>query len=254
MLPENMIKRKSYFVKAAIDMIQKSGLESLSARTVAKAAGFNGASIYTYFQNMDHLVALACVYYIQDYIRDLGERLPKAESWLERDLLIQEMFFKYALKAPDIYCKVYYPTVNEPWVHTLHKEFYEMFPEYYFPEDNFLHEFITLDHKEDNYQRNMFMLLRAEKEGSIRSGSAPYIYAIHEAIPYHILHRKNVMEQFDLNSVYRYVLKCMLGGIYYYVTAPYQKLLNQKMEEYDTIAIMPPSGEEKQPSPERAPG
>lgn len=232
MLAENLIKRKSYFVQAAIDMIRETGLDSLSARTVARAAGFNGASVYTYFENMDHLVALACVYYIQDYVHDMLEALPQADSWLERDMVLQNLFLKHALAAPNIYCKVYYPAVDAPWGHTLHKEFYEMFPQYFPSSDNIMSDFIVMDNASDNYHRNMYFLTRAEEEGSIKKGGISPIYELHEALTYHALHR-SLFGQEDLDVRRRNTMKTLLTGIYYFVTEPYRDLVEDRLKAYE---------------------
>lgn len=237
MLTENQIKRKSYFVKEAIEMIKEKGLYSLSARTVAKAAGFNGASIYTYFENMDHLTALACVYFIQDYVHELMEQSAKSDSWLERNMLISELFLKYSMKQPDIYSRVFFPSSKEPWIHTLHKEFYEMFPGNNLMTDNALAEFVVLDNAEENYLRNMFILTRAEAEGSIKKGSIPYISELQESLQYYTLKNYDMQEIKNPDEFYRKILKCMLTGIYYYITDEYRGLADKRLKYYEEITL-----------------
>lgn len=50
------IRTMRYFIDATTEIIESSSLESLSIRKVGDIAGYNSATIYNYFDNLEHLV------------------------------------------------------------------------------------------------------------------------------------------------------------------------------------------------------
>lgn len=237
MLTENQIKRKSYFVKEAIKMISESGFEKLSARTVSKAAGFNTSSIYTYFVNMEHLIALACIYFTQDYADELLKKYKETDSWLEVYLLMWELFFKHSFKEPTIYFKVFCPSTREPWDNSLYKEYYQMFPEHYPPHDNPLSKFVSMENTERSYYRGKYLLTRAMDEGSIKPEAVEFILEIHRAYVYCILHDFNTSDMYELTMLYRKILKYIVLCMYFYVEDNYKSMLDNKLRLYETITL-----------------
>lgn len=56
------IRRKrteNYFIEALCDIIRNEGMEAATIRNVADKAGYNSATIYTYFSNFSHLLLKA---------------------------------------------------------------------------------------------------------------------------------------------------------------------------------------------------
>ncbi len=48
----------TYFIDATNEIIENEGIESVTIRKVANLAGYNSATIYNYFENLDHLIFL----------------------------------------------------------------------------------------------------------------------------------------------------------------------------------------------------
>ena len=44
-----------YFIEATQELILKEGLENLSIKKIAEKAGYNSATIYNYFENLEVL-------------------------------------------------------------------------------------------------------------------------------------------------------------------------------------------------------
>ena len=42
-----------YFINATIDIVSESGIDSVTLRSVAEKAGYNSATLYNYFENID---------------------------------------------------------------------------------------------------------------------------------------------------------------------------------------------------------
>lgn len=61
-MEEMNIKKKRvmmYFIEATQELILKEGLENLSIKKIAEKAGYNSATIYNYFENLE---VLNCMY------------------------------------------------------------------------------------------------------------------------------------------------------------------------------------------------
>ncbi|EHI79549.1 hypothetical protein HMPREF9093_00189 [Fusobacterium sp. oral taxon 370 str. F0437] len=57
-MEEMNIKKKRvmmYFIEASQELILKEGLENLSIKKIAEKAGYNSATIYNYFENLEVL-------------------------------------------------------------------------------------------------------------------------------------------------------------------------------------------------------
>ncbi|MDR1061462.1 MAG: TetR/AcrR family transcriptional regulator, partial [Clostridiales bacterium] len=68
-----------YFIDAARDIIKKEGTKAATIRSVADLAGYTSATLYNYFDNLNHIIALATMNYLDAYA---GET-PKAVSGLK---------------------------------------------------------------------------------------------------------------------------------------------------------------------------
>lgn len=56
------LKRKRimiYFIEAAEKLIRQNGIENLSIRKIATEAGYNSATIYNYFNDLEQLTMFA---------------------------------------------------------------------------------------------------------------------------------------------------------------------------------------------------
>ena len=238
MLTPNQIRRKSYFVTEAIRIIDEEGLESLSARAVSKAAGFNPASIYTYFAGMEHLTALACVHYTQGYLAEFSRAAGEAGTWLERYLLMEELYLKHAFRDPARFSKVFYPNSDEPWADSLFQEFYEMFPDQgLLREDNPLAGFFMVSTSRMSHERGIYLLSRAAEEGSLDRDAVEYVLTVDISNSYFILYDSKWDTEEERTAAYRRTLKFHIMSLYHYVAAPYRPMLDGKLRYYETLSL-----------------
>jgi AcrR family transcriptional regulator len=92
----------SYFIEAAANIIEEEGIQGITTRKVADLAGYNVATVYNYFKNLDHLIFFASLKFIKDYVLNLSSYTKYASNALEKSILIWECFCKYSFKKPDI--------------------------------------------------------------------------------------------------------------------------------------------------------
>ena len=110
MRKELNIKQKRvmiYFITAAKELIESEGVEKLTVRKAAAAAGYNSATLYNYFEDMEELVIFASMGYLKQYIVDLENTLEDSMNALERYRTIYKVYGKYKKKLKNV-ISIYY--------------------------------------------------------------------------------------------------------------------------------------------------
>lgn len=126
------LKRKRimiYFVEAARKLIQTEGVDGLSIRKIASEAGYNSATIYNYFQNLEHLTLFGSVCYMRDYVVKLSGAMNPDMNALERYRTIYRCFNDVAFEYPDIFHNLFFGRYSSMLGDVLHTYYYELFPE-----------------------------------------------------------------------------------------------------------------------------
>lgn len=120
------LRTMSYFIDGAKEIIDTEGIEAVSVRKVSKLAGYNPATFYNYFDNIDYLVGFAAIKYLRDYHYSLYEveKIPDAEK---KFLAIWEKFAIYSFKQPKIYRALFFNTPKLSICQLL-EQYYLMFP------------------------------------------------------------------------------------------------------------------------------
>lgn len=172
----------TYFIDATNEIIENEGIESVTIRKVANLAGYNSATIYNYFENLDHLIFFAAMRYVKDYALALPDYLEDANNALDKFLKIWECFCHYSYKDPEIYYAIFFANLDknlEDYV----MEYYKFFPE------DLGHQkagVSTMLLKHNIYERGMTTIRECVKEGYIREEDAESLNEmatlIHEGI------------------------------------------------------------------------
>ncbi len=158
------IQRKrtmTFFIDAAREIIEKEGIKGISIRKVADKAGFNSATLYNYFENLDHLIFLAAMRYIKDYVQALPEYIKEAKNSFEKFLMIWECFCKYSFKSPEIYYSIFFAHLDNNFENYV-IQYYNLFPE---DLENLTEDLSTMLLRHNIYRRNMITLKDCIKEG-----------------------------------------------------------------------------------------
>lgn len=142
----------SYFINAADEIIREEGIESVTIRRVSDMAGFNSATLYNYFENLDHLLFLASMKTVQEYPQQVLEYIKDADNIVEKNLLIWECFCKLSFKRPKIYYRVFFPKLNRSTDKYV-KEYYKVYPKDEIKLDGVIPDFLqATDLNLRNYQ------------------------------------------------------------------------------------------------------
>jgi AcrR family transcriptional regulator len=158
----------NYFINAADELINEIGIENVTIRNIAKRAGYNSATIYNYFENLDHLIFFGAFKNIKDYALSLNQYLTDADNAMDRFLKVWECFCNYAYLKPNIYNAIFFSKLS--------RNIEEYITEYYsiFPEDLGIHHdtISTMLLKGEIHDRGMTTVMDCVKEGFIEHHSA----------------------------------------------------------------------------------
>lgn len=116
-----------YFIEAAYQLIEEEGLELLTIRKVADVAGYNSATLYNYFENLDSLVAYASLKHLKAYSADLPKYTNDAQNSLDRYFKIWECFCHHSFSNPKQYHKIFFEKFSNSFEESV-REYYSIFP------------------------------------------------------------------------------------------------------------------------------
>ncbi len=122
------MRTMSYFVNAANRIIEEEGIEALTVRKVAALAGYNVATVYNYFENLEYLVGFASIKYLRDYHLSLKNDVEPIKDPRERFLMIWKKFIYYSFRNPKIYRAIFFTTPKFTLCE-LFDYYFRMFPE-----------------------------------------------------------------------------------------------------------------------------
>lgn len=121
----NMISK---FVKITREIIDSDGIEQVTIRRVAKTCGYNSATLYHYFEDVDELITLSCMSYLEDYCRAWAQELKTKRSARDTYILTWELYGKYAFAYPHIFNRIFFYNHRKPLSDSI-KLYYEVFPD-----------------------------------------------------------------------------------------------------------------------------
>lgn len=158
----------SYFIDATDELIDEIGITEITLRKVADRAGYNSATLYNYFENLDHLIFYAAMKHIKDYALALNLYLIGAKNAMDRFLIVWECFCDYAYDNPEIYNAIFFPKLDGEVEHYV-KDYYSLFPEDLIKHDGTISTMLL---KRNLNDRAMTIVLDCVNEGFIRPEDA----------------------------------------------------------------------------------
>lgn len=126
------VKRKrimTYFIEATEKLIRSEGLEGLSIRKIASQAGYNSATIYNYFSDLEELTLFGSVCYLREYVAMLEKELRPDMRAIDQYRTIYRCFNHYAFRSPDIYHNMFFGKYSYKLGAVLQLYYGELFPE-----------------------------------------------------------------------------------------------------------------------------
>lgn len=116
------------FIQTTREIMDEEGEEGVSIRKIASRSGYNSATLYTYFDDVDELLTVASLTYLEDYCRALSVEMKKRTTALDTYLMTWELFGQYAFKYPHIFDRLFFTKHSTPLEKTIAR-YYEAFPD-----------------------------------------------------------------------------------------------------------------------------
>ena len=91
--------RKIKYVRITGEILKTEGMEGVSIRKVAQRAGCTSAVLYKHFENKEHLIMLASIHFLEPYINEFMEQVPRTDiTPLQMDLMLWKIFIYEAFR------------------------------------------------------------------------------------------------------------------------------------------------------------
>ena len=115
------------FIHAAQELIESEGPQNASIRKIAEKAGFHNSTIYLYFEDVDQLILLASLKYLNEYSMALSELSAKNLKPFENFMTIWSFFARTVFGRPQIFYNFFFGKHSDNLTEVI-KLYYELFP------------------------------------------------------------------------------------------------------------------------------
>ncbi|MEG0249228.1 MAG: TetR/AcrR family transcriptional regulator [Peptostreptococcus sp.] len=128
---ENLSSYKRGIMKSLInsarEIMQEEGLDSITIRKVGERARLNSATIYNYFENLEHLKIFACLFVFDEYIDDIQHYIKEDDNIVENYFAIWECFVKHTIMDVEVYYNIFFNKLERE-ISEYVEEYYLLFP------------------------------------------------------------------------------------------------------------------------------
>jgi len=94
---------RGYFVQAANEILRGEGISNLSVRNVAEKAGYSYATLYNYFKNINELLSVCIIDFIQEGRKFIVGETKNIPHGKERLKAIISSYIKFFIQYPGIF-------------------------------------------------------------------------------------------------------------------------------------------------------
>lgn len=190
-----LIKRKRvmrYFIDAAAEIASTEGMNSLTIRSVADKAGYNSATLYNYFEDLNELMAFASISLIEDWLYNAVATNSGPGDALDHYILNWKSYVEYSLRTPVGFTYIFSSKDTDSIIKYFEK-YYTIFPH---PDEEAapgsIHAFWKPKSLEDQERE---MIAPVIKAGFIAESDAESIYRLCQ-----LLHNGILWEHLQMDS------------------------------------------------------
>lgn len=173
------LDRKRKYIQIAGDILAKEGVEGINIRRIASEAGCTSAVLYKHFDNLNHLIILASVKFLEPYITEFRRVTRRRDiSSIQMDLYLWKFFIREAYKNRPYYLKMFFSPDREMLEDYIY-EYYQLFPDKEREFDGFSASIIFSNNLEE---RENIRLRRAAHEKLITADNAMLLSRLSTAV------------------------------------------------------------------------
>ncbi len=152
-----------YFVRATQEQLALEGLEGVNLRKIAKRAGYNSATLYNYFEDLEDLLLLASVPYLDPFAHFL-EKLSTQTFSYEMAMRVLEYFCDITFAQPQIFSNFFFGKHSKHMGDTV-AQYYRLFPEEWVDCCNEVEQMAQSDTLEEGLRKlNLWYIQTNQKE------------------------------------------------------------------------------------------
>ena len=199
----NIKKRRvmMYFIEATQELILNEGIESLSIKKIADTAGYNTATIYNYFEDLEELILYSSIDYLKIYLKDLKSEINSNMKAIEMYETIYKVFVHHSFEKPEIFHTLFFGKYSYK-LEKIIKKYYEIFPDDITGQTDITKSVLV----EGNiHNRDLPVIKQMIKEGSILEEEAPYI--MEAIVRIHQSYLENILQQREKISLEEHKIK-----------------------------------------------
>ena len=199
----NIKKRRvmMYFIEATQELILNEGIENLSIKKIADTAGYNTATIYNYFEDLEELILYSSIDYLKIYLKDLKNEINSNMKAIEMYETIYKVFVHHSFEKPEIFHTLFFGKYSYK-LEKIIKKYYEIFPDDITGQTDITKSVLV----EGNiHNRDLPVIKQMIKEGSILEEEAPYI--MEAIVRIHQSYLENILQQREQISLEEHKIK-----------------------------------------------
>ena len=199
----NIKKRRvmMYFIEATQELILNEGIENLSIKKIADTAGYNTATIYNYFEDLEELILYSSIDYLKIYLKDLKSEINSNMKAIEMYATIYKVFVHHSFEKPEIFHTLFFGKYSYK-LEKIIKKYYEIFPDDITGQTDITKSVLV----EGNiHNRDLPVIKQMIKEGSILEEEAPYI--MEAIVRIHQSYLENILQQREKISLEEHKIK-----------------------------------------------
>ena len=187
-MEELSVKKKRVmmlFIEAAEGLLRKEGPGGLSIRKVASEAGYNSATLYNYFQDLEHLTLFASVRYLREYVALLEKNLTEDMNAFQRYRMIYRCFNTCAFREPEIFHGMFFGRHSGLLGEVLQVYYEQLFPQELDGLSGQMKQMLRLG---TMYERDSLMMKDLVAEGFVAPEKAEKTMELMIALHQHYIH------------------------------------------------------------------
>lgn len=178
-----------YFIEATQELILNEGIENLSIKKIADTAGYNTATIYNYFEDLEELILYSSIDYLKIYLKDLRNRINSDMKAIEMYETIYKVFVHHSFENPEIFHTLFFGKYSYK-LEKIIKKYYEIFPDEITGQTDITKSVLT---EANIHNRDIPIIKQMIKEGSILEDEAAYI--MEAIVRIHQSYLENILQQ-----------------------------------------------------------
>ncbi len=97
-----------YFIEAAQHIIEADGFDNVTIRKISQEAGYNSATIYNYYEDLEHLLQFACMEYLVKYQKKLLKSIAGLKSPKEIYFATWTLFASECYDHPKVFYQLFF--------------------------------------------------------------------------------------------------------------------------------------------------